>query len=98
MASLLRSAARARSAVPRTCLYTASRAAPSVLQRRHASAAAATVADPAEQPFFPDEPQVPIVKTAIPGPNSKKEIERLSKVFDLRSLNMMADYTKSYGN
>jgi len=58
------------------------------LHPRHASAAA----------FFPDEPAEPIVKTAIPGPRSKEEIERLSRVFDTRSLNMMADYSKSYGN
>jgi 4-aminobutyrate aminotransferase/(S)-3-amino-2-methylpropionate transaminase len=38
------------------------------------------------------------VKTAIPGPESTKAIERLGKVFDIRSLNMMADYSKSYGN
>jgi 4-aminobutyrate aminotransferase/(S)-3-amino-2-methylpropionate transaminase len=51
-----------------------------------------------EQPFFPDEPAEPIVQTAIPGPNSTKAIERLSKVFDTRSLNMMTDFQKSYGN
>jgi 4-aminobutyrate aminotransferase/(S)-3-amino-2-methylpropionate transaminase len=67
------------------------------LQRRHASAAAA-VADNGEHSFFPDEPRQPIVKTAIPGPESKKAIERLSKVFDTRSLNMIANYSQSYGN
>jgi 4-aminobutyrate aminotransferase/(S)-3-amino-2-methylpropionate transaminase len=56
------------------------------------------VADSGEQAFFPDEPRQPIVKTEIPGPESKKAIERLSKVFDTRSLNMMADYSRSYGN
>jgi len=51
-----------------------------------------------EKPFFPDEPTGPDVKTEIPGPNSKAAIERLHKVFDTRSLNMMGDYTKSLGN
>jgi 4-aminobutyrate aminotransferase/(S)-3-amino-2-methylpropionate transaminase len=51
-----------------------------------------------EQPFFSDEPSAPIVKTAIPGPESKKAIEELDKVFDTRSLNMLANYQKSYGN
>ncbi|KAI4701805.1 hypothetical protein J4E89_010650 [Alternaria sp. Ai002NY15] len=64
----------------------------------HASAAAAAVAESGEHSFFPDEPRQPTVKTQIPGPESKKAIERLSKVFDTRSLNMMADYSQSYGN
>jgi len=55
-------------------------------------------ADNGEQPFFPDEPRAPIVKTQIPGPESAKAIERLSKVFDTRSLNMMTNYQQSYGN
>jgi len=50
------------------------------------------------KPFFPDEPAAPVVKTAIPGPQSKKAIEELDKVFDTRSLNMLADYQKSFGN
>jgi 4-aminobutyrate aminotransferase/(S)-3-amino-2-methylpropionate transaminase len=52
----------------------------------------------ASQAYFPDEPAQPTVKTTIPGPESTKAIETLSKVFDTRSLNMMADYTKSHGN
>jgi 4-aminobutyrate aminotransferase/(S)-3-amino-2-methylpropionate transaminase len=97
MASFLCTAGRARTAIPRTIVYTSSRAL-ATFQRRHASAAAAAVADSGEQPFFPDEPRQPIVATEIPGPESKKAIERLSKVFDTRSLNMMADYSRSYGN
>jgi 4-aminobutyrate aminotransferase/(S)-3-amino-2-methylpropionate transaminase len=62
---------------------------PAAMRRAYASSAT---------PFFPDEPSQPIVKTAIPGPESKKAIERLGKVFDTRSLNMMADYQHSYGN
>lgn len=38
------------------------------------------------------------MKTAIPGPQSKKAIEELDRVFDTRSLNMLADYRKSFGN
>lgn len=52
----------------------------------------------AEQPFFPDEPTAPQVRTAIPGPESKKAIEELDKVFDTRSLNMLANYQNSFGN
>jgi 4-aminobutyrate aminotransferase/(S)-3-amino-2-methylpropionate transaminase len=51
-----------------------------------------------EKPYFPEESAEPVLKTQIPGPESQKYIERLSKVFDTRSLNMMADYQKSYGN
>jgi 4-aminobutyrate aminotransferase / (S)-3-amino-2-methylpropionate transaminase len=64
-----------------------------------ASTATATmVSDAVEQPFFPDEPTAPIVRTEIPGPKSKAAIERLHKVFDTRSLNMMTNYKDSYGN
>ena len=91
MASLLRSAGRARSSLVRPTTQ--------ALRRQYASAAAAAVsADAGEQPFFPDEPSQPIVKTQIPGPKSKAAIERLSKVTDTRSLNMMANYQQSYGN
>src|SRR5579871_4485877 len=51
-----------------------------------------------EQPFFPDEPQGPTIKSAIPGPQSVKEIGRLNKVFDTQNVNMMADYQRSLGN
>lgn len=52
----------------------------------------------ASKPFFADEPSGPILKTEIPGPESKKAIAELDKVFDTRSLNMLANYEKSYGN
>ncbi|RFU33206.1 hypothetical protein B7463_g3099, partial [Scytalidium lignicola] len=69
----------------------ASRVAPRAqIQRLYASSAA--------KPFFPDEPSGPILKTAIPGPESQKAIAELHKVFDTRSLNMLANYQKSYGN
>ncbi|KAI0180308.1 4-aminobutyrate aminotransferase [Hypoxylon sp. FL1284] len=48
--------------------------------------------------FFPNEPEVPVVKTEIPGPASKEHIAKLTQVFDTRSLNMLADYNKSVGN
>jgi 4-aminobutyrate aminotransferase / (S)-3-amino-2-methylpropionate transaminase len=51
-----------------------------------------------EKPFFPDEPNGPSVKTEIPGPKSKAAVEKLDKIFETRSLNMMGDYSKSYGN
>lgn len=51
-----------------------------------------------QQPFFTSEPEGPTVKTAIPGPKSKAAIEELNKVFDTRSLNMLANYEQSIGN
>ena len=65
-----------------------------------ASAATATAPQPfnAEEPLFPNEPQHPTVRTAIPGPQSKKAIQELDKVFDTRSLNMLANYRMSHGN
>lgn len=48
--------------------------------------------------LFHGEPTGPSVKTQIPGPKSSKAIERLTKVFDTRSLNMIADYRESKGN
>ncbi|KAL8952445.1 MAG: hypothetical protein Q9222_001636 [Ikaeria aurantiellina] len=51
-----------------------------------------------EQPFIPCEPTGPHVRTAIPGPESKKAIAHLNRVFDIRSLNMMANYQNSFGN
>jgi 4-aminobutyrate aminotransferase/(S)-3-amino-2-methylpropionate transaminase len=91
MAYLLRTAGRARPSLVRPTAQ--------ALRRQYASAAAAAVSsDAGEQSFFPDEPRQPIVKTQIPGPKSKAAIERLSKVTDTRSLNMMANYQQSYGN
>ncbi|KAF2785708.1 4-aminobutyrate aminotransferase [Melanomma pulvis-pyrius CBS 109.77] len=96
MASLLRTA---RPAFARSIARPSARLAPIALRRQYASAAAsASVPESGEQPFFPDEPSGPIVKTSIPGPESVKAIERLHKVFDTRSLNMMTDYQRSYGN
>ncbi|KAF1353467.1 4-aminobutyrate aminotransferase [Delphinella strobiligena] len=63
-----------------------------------AAAAAAPVSHGIEQPYFPDEPAGPILRTEIPGPKSKKAIAQLDKVFDTRSLNMMANYQDSFGN
>ena len=48
--------------------------------------------------YFKNEPAGPTVKTAIPGPVSRKAIAELDEVFDTRSLNMMCDYEKSVGN
>jgi 4-aminobutyrate aminotransferase/(S)-3-amino-2-methylpropionate transaminase len=78
----------------------ASRITKSSLQPRFYGAAAAIKSSPpsGEQSFFPNEPAGPTVKTAIPGPQSKKVIEDLHKVFDTRSLNMLANYEKSFGN
>lgn len=74
---------------------------PAIRTQRPYSAAAAlkTSSEPAgEQPFFLNEPSGPTVKTAIPGPKSKAAIEELDRVFDTRSLNMLANYHESLGN
>jgi 4-aminobutyrate aminotransferase / (S)-3-amino-2-methylpropionate transaminase len=89
--------------MPRSIARPSSRIAipaiPTALYRHIASAAAtATVSDASEQPFFPDEPSGPTVKTAIPGPKNLEATDRLSKVFETRSLNMMTNYPKSLGN
>ncbi|KAL5003173.1 4-aminobutyrate aminotransferase [Aspergillus recurvatus] len=52
----------------------------------------------AEKPYFPNEPTAPKLTAAIPGPKNKAATEELNEVFDVRSLNMLADYTKSVGN
>lgn len=52
----------------------------------------------AEKPYFSNEPNGPKLATAIPGPKNKAATAELDKVFDIRSLNMMTDYTKSNGN
>ncbi|TGO11306.1 hypothetical protein BTUL_0113g00360 [Botrytis tulipae] len=57
-----------------------------------------TYATTSVKPFFTGEPERPHVKTAIPGPESQKAIAELDKVFDTRSLNMLANYQKSLGN
>jgi len=51
-----------------------------------------------ERPLFANEPKGPILKTEIPGPKSAEAVKKLTKVFDTRSLNMMADYQQSLGN
>lgn len=88
--SALRAAARLRPAVSRV----------QHVPRRYKATAATAVRQETsdEQPFFPDEPTGPIVKTTIPGPKSQAAIKELDKVFDTRSLNMIANYQESYGN
>jgi 4-aminobutyrate aminotransferase/(S)-3-amino-2-methylpropionate transaminase len=48
--------------------------------------------------FYDGEPEGPVLKTEIPGPKSQEHISKLDQVFDTRSLNMLADYNKSFGN
>ncbi len=95
--SSMRAAARLRPIASRFTGSPASIRSPS--HRGYASVAAAAKSESSgEQPFFPDEPAGPVVKTAIPGPKSKKAIGELDKVFDTRSLNMLANYQQSFGN
>uniref|UniRef100_A0A2D3VLX7 4-aminobutyrate aminotransferase n=1 Tax=Ramularia collo-cygni TaxID=112498 RepID=A0A2D3VLX7_9PEZI len=102
MASLFRSAARLQPAARASLRQPAlRRTMASQTTTRNASAAAAfksNVADSVEQSYFPDEPIAPTIRTEIPGPKSKEAIIALDKVFDTRSLNMMANYQNSFGN
>ena len=95
MASVLRASSRLR---PLTRL--SARRPITTTTNPAASRATALVAEQTGpgQPFFPDEPFKPRLRTTIPGPQSKKAIEDLDKVFDTRSLNMMANYQNSFGN
>ncbi|KAL8803574.1 MAG: hypothetical protein Q9182_003079 [Xanthomendoza sp. 2 TL-2023] len=66
-----------------------------------AAVAAADVTEPSssyEHAFIPNEPTKPHIRTEIPGPKSKQAIAELNRVFDIRSLNMMANYQNSFGN
>ena len=83
MASMLRYGHRLR-----TAAGTAPARALSTTARLHA----------AEKPFFPNEPTAPSVSTAIPGPKNKAAAAELNEVFDVRSLNMLTDYSQSIGN
>lgn len=94
--SLGRLAAPARSPLRSYAIRTL---ATSTEPRKAAAAATQSYDSPlSESPYFADEPVGPRVVTPIPGPKSKKAIEELHKVFDTRSLNMMANYQQSYGN
>jgi len=48
--------------------------------------------------YHAGEPDAPVLKTNFPGPRSKEQLAHLNNVFDTRSTNMLADYTKSTGN
>lgn len=81
------------------CLHTARSVTTTAKPR--ANAAAATVLPESsfgKHTFFSNEPQAPVVKTEIPGPQSKKAIQELDKIFDTRSVNMLANYQESFGN
>ena len=96
MASLMRASWRFQ----RTIQLNAFRCSISTSGKSGASPALASVEPQSdlEQPFFPNEPQHPVLRTAIPGPQSQKCIQELDKVFDTRSLNMLANYQNSFGN
>lgn len=48
--------------------------------------------------YLAEEPAGPKVVGSIPGPKNKKATAELHEVFDVRSINMLADYEKSMGN
>ena len=70
-------------------------------ETRNAAAATAQVqydSSPVTTAFFADEPVGPQMVTEFPGPKSKKAIAELNRVYDTRSVNMLANYQQSYGN
>jgi 4-aminobutyrate aminotransferase/(S)-3-amino-2-methylpropionate transaminase len=71
---------------------------PVSLAARRAFTTSRSLKAASQAPFFPNEPEGPSVKTAIPGPKTKQHIDELTEVFDTRSMYMLADYTKSVGN
>ncbi|KAF1730341.1 4-aminobutyrate aminotransferase [Beauveria bassiana] len=85
-------AAAIRSAVGRGAAATGS------LPLRTAAVVPGAMRFASSKSFFPEEPEAPTVKTAIPGPNGKKAISELDQVFDTRSVNFLSDYSKSIGN
>lgn len=96
MASALRSSLRWRALTPRIPA-TSVTARPVITSNTRAAATAATYST-SSGPYFPNEPSGPHVQSAIPGPKSQKAIKDLDRVFDTRSLNMLANYEKSLGN
>lgn len=62
------------------------------------AAAAASEPSSADFPFFPNEPDAPHVQSEIPGPQGKKAIQDLDRVFDTRSVSLLANYNDSVGN
>ncbi|RMZ91217.1 hypothetical protein DV736_g1539, partial [Chaetothyriales sp. CBS 134916] len=57
-----------------------------------------TAGSSASAPFFPDEPTGPTAQTEIPGPNGKAAAAELHKIFDLASVQLVANYQQSHGN
>jgi len=98
MASFMRSAARLQPVLRANTRTAFARRMATQSPPRAAAAAAQTVADAIEQPLFPDEPTGPVMRTQIPGPEGKKAIAELDKVYETRSLNMMCNYQNSFGN
>ena len=50
------------------------------------------------EPFIPNEPAGPTIKTEIPGPNGHKAIQELNTILDTKSVGMPANYHKSIGS
>ncbi|EXJ79858.1 4-aminobutyrate aminotransferase [Capronia epimyces CBS 606.96] len=90
MASFLRASSGLRSMT--------GRAVPARSSFKYTSVRSLASSSSTESSFLADEPVAPKVVTAIPGPKAQEHIAELNKVFDTRSLNMLANYQKSYGN
>ncbi|KAI9840856.1 MAG: 4-aminobutyrate transaminase [Sclerophora amabilis] len=101
MASILRSSARlgpfSAQSIKAHSMKARLPPGPRITSQRYLATATATATakipdTPGEHPFFPDEIARPQIRTAIPGPQSMKAIAHLDRVFDTRSLNMIANY------
>ena len=102
MASVFRAAARLRPLSKSTAPSRTAPLRPVTARSQYRTTATAAQAghdrSSLDAPFFADEPAGPRVRTPIPGPESKKAIANLDRVFNVRGLNMMANYQQSYGN
>lgn len=100
MASAFRNASQLRSSIriSGSSSFPARQVTTTARPAANAAAAVKPQTSSADEPLFPNEPSGPRIRTAIPGPVSKEAIAHLDKTFDIRSLNMMANYQNSFGN
>ncbi|XP_018014336.1 4-aminobutyrate aminotransferase, mitochondrial, partial [Hyalella azteca] len=52
----------------------------------------------AAAPLVPGEPAQPVVRTDIPGPNSRAYLQQLSRITPCQTVQVFVDYDKSVGN
>lgn len=75
---------------PRLTRTVAAAAAMTTRRRAFASPAVSSADLDAPEPYFPDEPRRPHMVTSVPGPETKKMLDRLDKYQDTRSVFFVA--------